>query len=149
MEFYPLFKAPVHVFISRHHPLASKERVTLEDLIPYPRLTYEQGLHNSLYFSEEPLISEYSPKNIVVTDRATLFNLVIGLNGYTICSGILSRDLNGSEIISKPLESDEEMTLETVFPKGQPLLGMTKRYMDHLKSYISHLEGVEVPFTEK
>lgn len=149
MEFYPLFKAPVHVFISRHHPLASKERVTLEDLIPYPRLTYEQGLHNSLYFSEEPLISEYSPKNIVVTDRATLFNLVIGLNGYTICSGILSRDLNGSEIISKPLESDEEMTLGAVFPKGQPLLGMTKRYMDHLKSYISHLEGVEVLFSEK
>ena len=145
MEFRPLFKAPVHVFLSRRHPLASRSKVTLADLLPYPRLTYEQGIHNSLYFSEEPLIQEYSPKNIVVTDRATLFNLLIGLDGYTICSGILSEDLNGTDILSLPLESSEEMTLGCITLKGTVLRGMTARYMDHLKSYISHLEGITLP----
>lgn len=145
MEFRPLFKAPVHVFLSRRHPLASRAKVTLADLLPYPRLTYEQGIHNSLYFSEEPLIQEYSPKNIVVTDRATLFNLLIGLDGYTICSGILSKDLNGTDILSLPLESSEEMTLGCITLKGTVLRGMTARYMDHLKSYISHLEGITLP----
>lgn len=145
MEFRPLFKAPVHVFLSRRHPLASRSKVALADLLPYPRLTYEQGIHNSLYFSEEPLIQEYSPKNIVVTDRATLFNLLIGLDSYTICSGILSEDLNGTDILSLPLESSEEMTLGCITLKGTVLRGMAARYMDHLESYISHLEGITLP----
>ena len=144
MDFHPLFKAPVHVFLSRRHPLAGRSLVTLEDLLPYPRLTYEQGIHNSLYFSEEPLIQEYSPKNIIVTDRATLFNLLIGLDGYTICSGILSKDLNGTDILSLPLQSSEEMTLGYITPKGTVLRGMARRYMDHLKTYIGNLEGIRL-----
>ncbi|WP_301872599.1 LysR family transcriptional regulator [uncultured Dialister sp.] len=144
MDFHPLFKAPVHVFLSRRHPLAGRSLVTLEDLLPYPRLTYEQGIHNSLYFSEEPLIQKYSPKNIIVTDRATLFNLLIGLDGYTICSGILSKDLNGTDILSLPLQSSEEMTLGYITPKGTVLRGMARRYMDHLKTYIGNLEGIKL-----
>ena len=43
------------------------------------------------------------PKNIMVRDRATLFNLLIGLNGFTVCSGVLDAELNGENIIAKPL----------------------------------------------
>ena len=91
LHFVPLFRAKPHVFVSRNSPLAHLERVTLADLAPYPRLSYDQGIRNSLYYAEELHIAEAVDKSIVVTDRATLFNLIIGLDGYTISSGILSR----------------------------------------------------------
>ena len=74
-------------------------------------MTYDQGVNNSFYFSEELHSTDESPKSIIVSDRATLFNLLIGLDGYTISSGILSSDLNGTDIVSLPLESDEEMEI--------------------------------------
>ena len=95
LKFVSLFTAKPHVFVCRNNPLATKDKVTLSDLKPFTRLTYEQGMNNSFYFSEELHSTEESSKNIIVTDRATLFNLLIGLDGYTISSGILSSDLNG------------------------------------------------------
>ena len=135
IEFHPLFTAGAHVFISRSHPLAQKESLTPDDLKNYPRLTFEQGLNNSFYFSEEPLSTAESPKNIVVSDRATLFNLLIGLDGYTICSGILNSDLNGNNIVSVPLRCEEEMEIGYLCPKGQPLSSVSKRYLEFLKDY--------------
>ena len=114
-----------------------KKSVTLEELLDYPRLTYEQGTKNSFYFSEELHSTEQVPKSIVVTDRATLFNLLIGLDGYTISSGILSSDLNGSEIVAVPLDSQECMTLGYIYPKGLPLSAMSKRYLELLKNYVA------------
>ncbi len=78
-----------------------------------------------------------SPKNIVVSDRATLFNLLIGLDGYTISSGILSEDLNGSNIVSIPLESDETMEIGYIVTTNRPMNDITRRYLEHLNSYIA------------
>ena len=138
LKFTSLFKAKPHVFVSRNNPLAKKDKVTLDDLKEYPRLTYEQGINNSFYFSEELHITEESPKSIIVTDRASLFNLVIGLNGYTISSGILSSDLNGNDIVSIPLVSDEIMEVGYIEPTDRPLGKVSKRYLDHLKEYIKN-----------
>lgn len=137
LEFVPLFKATPHVFVSRENPLAQKKIVTLDDLKDFPRLTYEQGINNSFYYSEELHSAEESPKNIIVTDRATLFNLLIGLNGYTISSGILSSDLNGTNIVSIPLESNEIMEIGYIAPTDRPLAPVSKHYLEHLKNYIT------------
>lgn len=137
LRFSQLFYAKPHVFISRKNPLATKTCVTLEDLKPYPRLTYEQGINNSFYYSEELHSTEESPKNIVLTDRASLFNLLIGLDGYTICSGILSSDLNGTDIIAVPLDSPEHMEIGYIYPTDRPLGQMSQRYLEHLNAYIS------------
>ena len=138
MEFVKLFTAKPHVFVSWKNPLALKKKVTLEDLKAFPRLTYDQGIKNSFYFAEELHITEESPKNIVVSDRATLFNLLIGLNGYTIASGVLSSDLNGDDIVSIPLVSDEYMDIGYITLKDKPLNGITNRYIEHLTQYISN-----------
>lgn len=111
LQFHRLFIAKPHVFIGLNNPLASKKIITLEDLLPYPRLSYEQGEHNSFYFAEEIQSTHNSPKDIIVSDRATLFNLLIGLNGYTICSGIINETLNGPNIISIPLNVDDYMDI--------------------------------------
>lgn len=136
LQFSSLFLAEPHIFVSRSNPLAGNSSVTMEDLLPYPRLSFEQGINNSFYFSEELFSTAESPKNLIVTDRATLFNLLIGLNGYTICSGILSSDLNGDDIVAIPLESDEQMEVGCISAKGRPLSAVSRRYLEHLKNYI-------------
>ena len=98
LEFTELFVAKPHVFLSSRHPLSQKSEVTMAELQPYPYLSFEQGEHNSFYYSEEIFSTENRPKNIRVRDRATLFNLLIGLDGYTVCSGVIDEELNGKDI---------------------------------------------------
>ena len=81
----------------------------MEELAPYPYLSYIQGDHNAFYFSEEIFSTLVRSKNIRVTDRATLFNLLIGLNGYTVCSGVIDQKLNGASIIAVPLQKEGDM----------------------------------------
>ncbi len=135
--FKKLFTAKPHVFMSAKHPLADKKSVTFADLEPYPCLSFEQGAYNSFYFSEEIHSTVTHPKNIHVSDRATLFNLVIGLNGYTISTGILSSDLNGTDIIAVPLESDEEIQVGYIYNKYAHLSNLAKNYIQKLEHYIN------------
>lgn len=136
LKFTSLFTATPHVFVSRDNPLAKKELITLDDLKSFPRLTYEQGINNSFYYAEELHSTEESPKSIIVTDRATLFNLLIGLDGYTISSGILSSDLNGTNIVAIPLISDEIMDIGYIAPTDRPISPVSERYLEHLRNYI-------------
>src|SRR5699024_11663772 len=136
LSFHKLFVANPHIFISsssRHH---NKKFVTLDNLHPYPYLSYEQGDYNSFYFSEEILSTLSRPKNIRVTDRATLFNLLIGLNGYTISTGVISKKLNGENIISVPLQIDEQITVGYIAHKNISLSPIASIYIDYLKESI-------------
>ena len=133
LRFEPLFKAKPHVFVGINSPLAGKKRLTLEDLKPYPRLSYEQGSHNSFYFSEEILSTVDCDKELVVCDRATLFNFLIGMNGYTICSGVISEELNGSNIKAIPLDVDDYMEIGYIVRNFTPLSQLTEDYIGLLK----------------
>ncbi|GEN57890.1 LysR family transcriptional regulator [Halolactibacillus alkaliphilus] len=130
--FHPLFTAKPHVFVSSTNPLSQKKRVSLADLEDYPRLSYEQGEFNSFYFSEEILSTEYVKKDIKVGDRATIFNLMIGLNGYTISSGIVSADLNGDNIVAVPLDVDDDMTVGYITHKDFQLTQQAALYVTEL-----------------
>lgn len=133
LTFSSLLKVKPHVFIYKDHPLATYQSIRLEDLLPYPKLSYEQGNHNSFYFWEEVFADYDSPKTITVSDRATLFNLVIGLNGYTISSGIINADLNGETIIAKPLISSEEIELGYITSNLHRLRPIAEEYLVLLK----------------
>ena len=135
LVFEPLFRAKPHVFISNHSPLAKKKSLTLEDLKPYPRLAYEQGSHNSFYFSEEILSTVDADKELIVRDRATLFNLLIGLDGYTICSGVINEKLNGPSIIAKPLKVDDYMQIGYILPERVHPSFLTEEYISILKAF--------------
>ena len=134
--FEELFVAIPHVFLSSRHPLATKATLSIEDLEDYPYLSFEQGEYNSFYFSEEILSTLDRRKNIKVRDRATLFNLVIGLDGYTVSSGVISRKLNGANIIAVPLLVEEYMRIGTIRQKNMPLTQYGESYMKALKKYL-------------
>lgn len=136
LVFEELFIAKPHVFISSKHPLAKKEAITLDELNDYPYLSFEQGDYNSFYFSEEILSTLDRSKNIKVSDRATLFNLAVGLNGYTVSSGVISKELNGENIIARPLLVDEHMCIGTIVQKNMSLSRYGKAYMEALRSHL-------------
>ena len=140
LVFTELYKADPHVFISSAHPLAAKDIIELKDLKEYPYLTYEQGNHNSFYFSEEFLSTLDMPKNIQVRDRASLFNLVIGLNGFTVSSGVIDRDLNSEQIIAKPLKMDVSMHIGTVIQKNILLSRYAEQYRENLQNCLNAAE---------
>lgn len=136
LTFEPLFRAEPHVFVCSDHPVAQRASVSLEDMASYPFLSYEQGNYNSFYFSEELTSTLDRSKNIRVRDRATLFNLLIGLNGYTVCSGVISAELNGSSIVSVPLDIDEYMEVGVVTRKGTQRSPYGAAYLEAIKRHI-------------
>lgn len=136
LKFEVLFVAKPHVFISSKHPLANMDSLTLKDLEDYPYLSFEQGEYNSFYFSEEILSTLDRRKNIKVRDRATLFNLAIGLNGYTVSSGVISEELNGKDIIAKPLLVEEVMRIGIVTKKNTILSRYGAAYLDAIRRHI-------------
>ena len=136
LEFHPLFVARPHVFISRKHPLAGNAVITNEELEQYPYLSFEQGEHNSFYFSEEIFSAGERKKNIGVRDRATLFNLLIGLNGYTVCSGVIDKKLNGKDIIAVPLADESEMRVGYITHKKGMMSRLAATYLEALKKYV-------------
>lgn len=138
LEFEELFVAKPHIFISSKHPLADREAITLEALEEYPYLSFEQGDYNSFYFSEEILSTTTRNKNIKVRDRATLFNLAVGLNGYTVSTGVISKELNGENIIARPLLVKEWMRVGTIKQKNMVPSRYARSYMEALKK---HVEG--------
>lgn len=138
LSFNRLFTARPHVFVDAGNPLAQKKIITLDDLAPYPRLSYEQGDHNSFYFSEEILRTLECKKDIMIRDRATLFNLLIGLNGYTICSGVINTDLNGKNIVAVPLDVDDYMEIGYILHRKIVMGKFTKGYIRALERYTSY-----------
>ncbi|KAF6656149.1 LysR family transcriptional regulator [Paenibacillus polymyxa] len=136
LQFNSLFTAKPHIFISANNPLSRQSSVTIDQLHPYPYLSFEQGEYNSFHFSEEILSTLSHPKSIHVNDRATLFNLLIGLNGYTISTGVISADLNGNEIISVPLECDESINVGWICHKNVALSKLATVYVEALHEAI-------------
>lgn len=142
VTFSPLFEAGVHVFVGEQHPLAQKRLVTPADLAPYPRYSFEQGTTNSFYYSEEPFSYLPHPRNIRISDRGTLSNLLTSHNGYTLSTGVLSSEMN-SGIASIPLDVDERMQVGYIMHGERIPSQLLLRYIDELHRIIRDNPTVE------
>lgn len=136
LEFHELFIADPHVLISAKHPLADKEIISIEDLEDYPYLSFEQGEYNSFFFSEEILSTVKRRKNLRVSDRATGLNLIIGLNAYTFSAGIVTEDLNGTDVIARKLDSGEKMRIGYIVRKNAVLSEYALAYIKELQELV-------------
>ena len=122
-------------FNRKGHPLADKEEISIEELEEYPCLSFEQGEYNSFYFAEE-VLSTYEYKRLIkANDRATMLNLMVGLNGYTLCSGIICESLNGDDYCAVKLKSDEVMTIGYIKRKGVAISPLGEKYLEEIKKY--------------
>ncbi len=135
MEFHPILKTKPHVFLNSTHPLAEKTRISLDELKEYPRLNFVQGAYESSNFSEEILSTENAEKSIKVSDRAAIVNLLIGLNAYTISSGIYPKYLHGNSIISVPLDVEDIIEIGYLINKDRDLSPLAQIYIEELSKY--------------
>lgn len=135
LEFYEILNCHIYVYISKNHPLANKKLITLQELQDYPCLSFDQGNNNSFYFAEE-VLSTYDYKQLIkANDRATMLNLMVGLDGYTLCSGIICEDLNGNEYCAVKLDSEEIMTIGYISRKGVAISPLGQKYLEELARY--------------
>nr|WP_314459034.1 LysR family transcriptional regulator [uncultured Clostridium sp.] len=135
LEFTELFQCKIYVYLWKGNPLARKELIEFEDLKNYPCLSFEQGTNNAFYLAEE-VFSTYEYKQIIkADDRATLLNLMVGLNGYTLCSGIICEDLNGDEYCAIPLNTCDRMRIGYIKKKKMPLSILGEKYIAELKKF--------------
>lgn len=135
LDFYPLFEADVHVFVSEKHPLAKKKVVEPRDLEEWPRISFEQGTDNSFYYSEEPLSNVPHKRNIRISDRGTLTNLLTSYEGYTISTGVLSPEMH-TGIASIPLNVSEKMRVGYVIHRERRANALLQSYIECLKEII-------------
>ena len=136
LEFELLMDCGVYVYMWKGHPLAGRTRISMEDLEPYPCLSFEQGQYNSFYFAEEVLSTYDYKRSIKVSDRATILNLMVGLCGYTLCSGIICEELNGSDYCAVLLEGEETMTIGYLKRKGAALSPLGQKYLEELEKVL-------------
>lgn len=140
--FHKLIECRAYVYLWKHHPLANRKSIGMHDLADYPCLSFEQGDNSSFYFAEEILGENEYSRTIKACDRATMLNLMIGLNGYTICSGIICEELNGSDYIAVPFEADEDnqnsvMEIGYILKKDNLVSQIAEIYIDEVKKYLS------------
>ena len=133
--FTPLMKCSIYVYLYKKHPLANKSKIKMEELMDYPCLSFDQGEYNSFYFAEEVLSTYEYHKLIKANDRATLLNLMVGLNGYTLCSGIICEELNGDEYMAVKLDSDEKMTIGYIIRKDITMSELGKKYLEEMSKF--------------
>lgn len=141
LEFHPLTRCEAYVYLWRGHPLADRRVIRFADLAPYPCLSFEQGDSSSFYYAEEILSTADYPRTIRATDRATMLNLMVGLNGYTLCSGVISEELNGSDYIAVPFEAEDgavgkQMEIGYITKKNMILSGLAQHYIQELDRYL-------------
>lgn len=135
LEFVGLFSCDTFVYLWSGHPLAKQDVITMEELDEYPCLSFDQGKNNSLYLAEE-MKSTYEYRRLIkANDRATLLNLMIGLNAYTLCSGIICEDLNGDDYKAVPLKETEKMRIGYIKRKGAKVSHIGELYIEELKKY--------------
>ena len=142
LEFHELTACEAYVYLWKGHPLASCKSIRFEQLNEYPCLSFEQGDNSSFYFAEEILSTNEYARTIKANDRATMLNLMIGLNGYTLCSGIICEELNGSDYVAVPFEHEDSenadrMVIGYITRKNMPLSRMGALYIDEIKQYLS------------
>ena len=142
--FHRLIDCSAYVYLWKGHPLAGRKAITFEELAPYPNLSFEQGDDSNFYLAEEILSTNQYARTIRCSDRATMLNLMVGVNGYTLCSGIICEELNGSDYAAVPYAADEEnpnsrMEIGWLTRKDNLPGEMGKRYVEELKRYL----GVE------
>ena len=138
LTFTELFTAHPHIFIGKNHPLANKDVVSMDELEEYPYISFEQGDHNSFYFSEEIFSTVVRPKHIRVRDRASLFSLLLGLDGYTVSSGVIDEEVNGENIISVPLAEEGLMHIGYITNNKMQRSRLGQEYIQALEQYVGN-----------
>ncbi len=140
LTFEKLLIVSPHVFLRKEHPLATSKRLANSDLKKYPYVSYEQGEHNSSFFTEELTDISYIDRHIEISDRATLMNVLMLTDSYTIGTGIMPSALNKGDIVSVPFESKESYIIGYLLNDERKISEVTQAFISQLENTIVRKE---------
>lgn len=154
LDFHPMTNCEAYVYLWKGHPLADRRSICFADLSDYPCLSFEQGETASFYYAEEILSTNEYPRMIRATDRATMLNLMVGLNGYTLCSGIICEELNGSDFLAVPFDpqgdtAGSRMEIGYLTRKNMALSSMAELYVRELDRYLKGYQEAHYRTSDK
>ena len=126
--FTPFLKAFPHVFVRKKHPLAKEKSLCYHQLKEYAYVSYEQGEHHNSFFTEE-IMNSFSDKHIEISDRASLMNVLLSTDCYTVGTGIMPSALNNGNIVSIPLDSEEFYTIGYILHGNKKITPLMERFI--------------------
>lgn len=133
VQFEELIESAPRVALPASHPLSNAASLSLDDLVDWPYVYFDQGEDAAIEFAEEALADVPREKTIACTDRASLSELIVALNGYTVTSGILVGIADGKSLTTVPLDTDVTLHLGVVTRSGEELSGIGQRFVERLK----------------
>ncbi len=140
LEFTELSEDSVCVYLCKDHPLAGEESLTLSMLKDYPCVSFEQGDQNSLYFAEEIIENGEYEKTIRCSDRASMINMLVGLNGFTYAACVTYNEFNGGKCVAIPLKLEHAhkslaITIGYITKKHSVLTDIGREFIRQLAVY--------------
>ena len=132
LEFALVLKVKPHVFVRKGHFLAKKDCLSYSDVKEFPFVSYEQGKHANSFFTEEIMEEAVYKRHIEISDRASLMNVLLTTDCYTIGTGIMPSNLNEGKIISIPLESEDYYNIGYILNSDRKISDMTVCFIEML-----------------
>jgi len=137
VEFIELKESAPRVALPATHPLVNADTLTLDQLDDYPYVYFEQEEDAPSFLAEEAHASFARKKAIACTDRASLSELIVALNGYTVTSGILVGISDGKGLTTVPLETNVRLHLGYIVKKGATLSATGQKFVAKLEANLN------------
>jgi hypothetical protein len=129
-------KRDTFAYVWKDHPLSNRTEISLEDLAEYPCVSFDQNSKNQFYLSEEALGEYQFQKIIKSNDRATSAEIMAGLNGYSIGTGIMTDSVTLTDgFVCIKLKEEDPLTIGYILRKGHNLSEVGKQYIEELNRY--------------
>ena len=138
LTFHELAASAPLVALPASHPLVNAKSLDLAQLADYPYVYFDQGEGAPVAFYEEALSEVPRAKKVACTDRASLTELIMAINGYTVTSGILVGITDGSALTTIPLETDVVLHLGYLSADDRELSVMAERFVTHLQRSLDY-----------
>lgn len=132
LQFVELVSSAPRVALPASHPMVNSQKLTLEDMADWPYIYFDQGVDAPDFFYEEALASVPRGKTIACTDRASLTELIVALNGYTVTSGILVGITDGSALTTVALDTPEKLSLGYIVKKDNEISDLEQKFLEKL-----------------
>lgn len=139
LNFTTMLKVKPHVYLRKTHPLANCSLITAQMLESYPYVSYEQGEHNNSFFAEEITVTD-SPRQVEVSDRASLMNVLLSTDGYVLGTGIMPSTLNMGRIISIPFDSTDHYLLGYILRSDRKTSELTQTFLQMLHTALPNFQ---------